>query len=157
MRKECSIGFVHGVDPLLPQRRLIPHSCSAAVGSFLLISQPKAPLLGWEIQFPLFRDTENTPWSLQPRTLWPICRAAAGDAVPPEDEACSALGTKSWEPPTQLKPTAFSNFLFPWAGSMTWGSAELLANPQTWGGGAWMGVQRCVSPPPQFTGTGTQR
>lgn len=84
-------------------------------------------------------EDKNAPWSLRPRAPRHICGAAAGEAVPPEDEAGSAVGTKRREPPTQLKPTAFSNFLFPWDGSMTWGSAGLLAKPRPWGGGAWPG------------------
>lgn len=109
-------------------------------------------VLGWgEGETISFRHKhKNAPWSLRPRAPRHICGAAAGEAVPPEDEAGSAVGTKRREPPTQLKPTAFSNFLFPWDGSMTWGSAELLANPRPWGGGAWPG---CGDVPPQLEGS----
>lgn len=43
-----------------------------------------------------------------------MCGAAAGKAVPPEGEACFAVGKERREPPTQLKPNSFSQFsLFP--------------------------------------------
>lgn len=56
----------------------------------------------------------SPPWSRQPQTPAHMCGAAAGKAVPPEGEACFAVGKERREPPTQLKPNSFSQFsLFP--------------------------------------------
>lgn len=48
------------------------------------------------------------PWSRRPQSPEHICGAADGEAVPPEGEAF--VGTKRWEPPTQLKPNSFFQF-----------------------------------------------
>lgn len=58
--------------------------------------------------FPFCKTKKPPLWSCRPQTPEHICGAADGEAVPPEGEAF--VGTKRWEPPTQLKPNSFFQF-----------------------------------------------
>lgn len=83
----------------------LPTPCPSHLGASLGCAA------GWDegetISF-LQNQKSLPPWSCRPQTPEHICGAADGEAVPPEGEAF--VGTKCWEPPTQLKPNSFFQF-----------------------------------------------
>lgn len=90
-------------------RASLPTPCPSPCTSHLGTSLGCAA--GWDegetISF--LRNQESLPpWSCRPQTPEHICGAADREAVPPEGKAF--VGTKRWEPPTQLKPNSFFQF-----------------------------------------------
>lgn len=116
-------------------------------------------MAGWDegetISFP--QNQKSPPlWSRQPQTPAHICGAADGEAVPPEGEACFAVGTKRWEPPTQLKPNSFFQFSLSLGRCNDLGLCRIAGKPTEAGQRCLPGDQQCF---PQLAGelTGSEQ